>query len=125
MKIGSFSTPNLKFPKVSPPKFKTPKDKSITNSLKKYKPSNMFSDLKTKVPDPIKKHIPDNIGNGKGLDVEKMINSKTYDIEGMLSKNNKTEDVIGTFSGKNLEDFMPNQNFNNINMDLLSKKFKF
>ena len=39
--------------------------------------------------------------------------------------NNKTEDIIGTFSGKNLEDFMPNQSFNNIDLDLFSKKFKF
>lgn len=120
MKLGSFSTPNLSFPKPKLPKFKSPKNNSITNSLKKYNPANMFKDIKGKVPEPIKKHIPDSIG--KGLDVEKIIGDKTGDVEGILSKNNKTDEIISSFSSQNITDFLPNNTFDE-SKKIFSKAF--
>ena len=124
MKLGSFSTPNLSFPKPKVPKFKSMKQNLPKELFNKYKPQSMISDVKSKLPDSVKKHIPDKIGNGNGLDVGKMMSDKMGDVDGILSKNNKTDDIINSFSSQNINDFLPNDTFNG-SKDIFSKAFKF
>ena len=99
-KMPKLSMPNLKIPNNSTKgmdrvqKFFTTHKTPSTNSV--------LSDAKKNLPGPLQKILPNASGKETGLDmnVSSMIKSKTFDIEGMLSKEADASSIMDQIMSK-------------------------
>ena len=94
--LPKFSSPNLSLPKSSKTK------NEITKIFKKHNgginTSGILNDAKNKVPDPIKKFIPNLNGSESGnLDVSKVLDKSSLDVDSILSKKSSVSDIISSF----------------------------
>lgn len=93
--------PNLKAPNLKLPNSSTPKSK-IMDLIKKNKgntdSNSILNMAKSKVPEPLKKFIP-NIGgdSGSSFDISSIMGKSSMDVEGILSKNSDMSNILGSF----------------------------
>lgn len=100
IKFPKLSTPNLKLPKTSGSKSKVSELFKGSNG-QKLDSGGMMNNIKSKIPDPIKKFVP-NIDSGKSnnIDITKSMKDSTFDIDGMLSKNTNMSEITKSFGSE-------------------------
>lgn len=101
----------LKLPKTSLPNLKLPKSSDTTKNLTSlfksegggFNTNGIIEQAKSKVPDSIKKFIPNSKSGGtKNIDTEKIIEKSTFDIDGMLSKSMNMTDITKQMGSSDL-----------------------
>lgn len=96
-----FHLPKLSSPDLSLPKSSKTKNE-ITKIFKKngsgMNTSGILNDVKNKVPNPIKKFIPNLNGSESGnLDVSKVLDKSSLDVDSILSKKSSVSDIMNSF----------------------------
>lgn len=88
MKLPKLKLPNLKLPSGNNPQgelLKMIKNRG-TNT------SSILNDAKSKVPEPIKKYVP-NFDAANDIDVSKIMGQSAFDVEGIMSKSFNMSDI--------------------------------
>lgn len=93
-------------PKLSSPNLSLPKSSKTSNELTKMFKSNgnglntsgILNEAKGKVPQPLKKFIPNLNGPENGnLDMSKVLDKSSLDVNTILSKNSSVSDIVNSF----------------------------
>ena len=100
----------IKFPSLKMPNYSLPKASSgsskVKNVIQKVKGKNpttnsgMLDKIKDKCPESIKQYIPNSVsGIGSDFNIGALMDQKSLDVDGLMSKGVNMSDVTKMFSG--------------------------
>lgn len=95
LKLPKLSAPNLSLPTSSKSKSKI---SSLLKGNKNVDTGGMLNNVKSKIPEPLNKFVPNINSTGKTPDITKIVEQSSFDVDGVLSKSMNMGDITKGFS---------------------------